>query len=278
MSLAVAHSNTDVRAFRVDIAQDDIDDMQAPRRRDALAHTRERHRRVAGRSTRDHAGRRRALGRRYDWRALEARLNSFPQFLMKIDGLDIHFIHVRSKHDNALPIIITHGWPGSVVEQLKIIGPLTDPTAYGGSAADAFDVVIPSLPGYGFSGKPTEPGKWVPTKIAASVGRTHERLGYSRYVAQGGDWGNAVTETMGLQRPPACWRSARTCRRRFRLRSRARWPRDPLPHKISCPTSAARGSSSTSSTRRVWATPTRWRCGRRRCTASRTRRSAWPPG
>ena len=137
----------------------------------------------------------------YDWRGLEARLNAFPQFLMSIDGLDIHYIHVRSRHDNALPIIITHGWPGSVVEQLKIIGPLADPTAFGGSAADAFDVVIPSLPGYGFSGKPTDPGKWIPTQIARAWAVLMARLGYSRYVAQGGDWGNAVTEVMALQRP-----------------------------------------------------------------------------
>jgi len=137
----------------------------------------------------------------YDWRALEAELNSYPQFLTQIDGLDIHFIHVRSRHDNALPIIITHGWPGSVVEQLKIIGPLTDPTAFGGAAGDAFDVVIPSLPGYGFSAKPTEPAKWIPAKIAGAWAELMARLGYRRYVAQGGDWGNAISELMALQRP-----------------------------------------------------------------------------
>jgi len=137
----------------------------------------------------------------YDWRNVEARLNALPQFITTIDGLDIHFIHVRSKHPNALPVIITHGWPGSIIEQLKVIGPLTDPTAYGGKAEDAFDVVIPSLPGYGFSGKPTTTG-WDPARIARAWAVLMTRLGYTRYVAQGGDWGNAVTETMALQTPP----------------------------------------------------------------------------
>jgi hypothetical protein len=137
----------------------------------------------------------------YDWRRFEARLNDLPQFTTTIDGVDIHFIHVRSKHPNALPIIITHGWPGSFIEQMKIIGPLTDPTAYGGSAADAFDVVIPSLPGHGFSGKPTSLG-WDPVHIARAWTVLMQRLGYTRYVAQGGDWGNAVTEQMALQAPP----------------------------------------------------------------------------
>ncbi|HKF44425.1 MAG TPA: alpha/beta fold hydrolase [Thermoanaerobaculia bacterium] len=137
----------------------------------------------------------------YDWRKCEKRLAALPQFLTKIDGLDIHFIHVRSKHENALPIIITHGWPGSVIEQLKIIEPLTNPTAHGGTAADAFHVVIPSLPGYGFSGKPTAPG-WTPVTIAKAWATLMQRLGYKKYVAQGGDWGNAVSEIMALQQPP----------------------------------------------------------------------------
>jgi pimeloyl-ACP methyl ester carboxylesterase len=136
----------------------------------------------------------------HDWRRAEAKIFSYPNFITNIDGLDIHFIHVRSKHPNALPIIITHGWPGSIIEQLKIIGPLTDPTAFGGTASDAFDVVIPSLPGYGFSGKPTAPG-WDPAHIARAWDVLMKRLGYTRYVAQGGDWGNAVSETMALQRP-----------------------------------------------------------------------------
>jgi pimeloyl-ACP methyl ester carboxylesterase len=137
----------------------------------------------------------------YDWRKVEARLNALPQFVTTIDGLDIHFIHVRSKHPNALPLIITHGWPGSIIEQLKVIGPLTDPTAYGGKAEDSFDVVIPSLPGYGFSGKPTATG-WDPAHVARAWPVLMKRLGYTRFVAQGGDWGNAVTETMALQAPP----------------------------------------------------------------------------
>jgi pimeloyl-ACP methyl ester carboxylesterase len=137
----------------------------------------------------------------YDWRKVEARLNALPQFVTEIDGLDIHFIHVRSQHENALPLIVTHGWPGSVIEQMKIIGPLTNPTAYGASAADAFHLVIPSLPGYGFSGKPTTTG-WDPIRIARAWIVLMQRLGYTRYVAQGGDWGNAVTEQMALLAPP----------------------------------------------------------------------------
>jgi pimeloyl-ACP methyl ester carboxylesterase len=137
----------------------------------------------------------------YDWRKIEARLNALPQFITELDGLDIHFIHVRSKHANALPIIVTHGWPGSIIEQLKIIDPLTNPTAHGGSAADAFDVVIPSLPGYGFSGQPTASG-WDPIRIARAWTTLMKRLGYPRFVAQGGDWGNAITEQMALQAPP----------------------------------------------------------------------------
>ena len=140
-------------------------------------------------------------GTDYDWRKGEGRLKAVPHFVTEIDGLDIHFIHVRSKHENALPIIITHGWPGSVIEQLKIIDPLTNPTAHGGQADDAFDVVIPSLPGYGFSGKPTAPG-WNPVSIAKAWATLMQRLGYTKYVAQGGDWGNAVSEVMALQQPP----------------------------------------------------------------------------
>ena len=137
----------------------------------------------------------------YDWRKMEARLNALPQFTTNIDGVDIHFIHVRSKHPNALPVIVTHGWPGSIIEQLKIIDPLTNPTAHGASASDAFDVVIPSLPGHGFSGQPTTTG-WDPVRIASAWIVLMKRLGYTRYVAQGGDWGNAVTEQMALQTPP----------------------------------------------------------------------------
>jgi pimeloyl-ACP methyl ester carboxylesterase len=137
----------------------------------------------------------------YDWRKCEARLNALPNFITEIDGLDIHFIQVRSKHPDALPVIITHGWPGSPVEQLKIIDPLTDPTAHGGSASDAFDVVIPSMPGYGFSGKPTAPG-WDPEHMARAWTVLMKRLGYTRFVAQGGDWGAFVTNEMAQQAPP----------------------------------------------------------------------------
>jgi pimeloyl-ACP methyl ester carboxylesterase len=137
----------------------------------------------------------------YDWRRAEANLNRYPQFITEIDGLDIHFIHVRSRHPNALPLIVTHGWPGSILEQIKIIEPLTDPTAHGGRASDAFDVIIPSMPGYGFSGKPTETG-WGPERIATAWITLMRRLGYTRFAAQGGDWGAVVTEMIGVQAPP----------------------------------------------------------------------------
>lgn len=137
----------------------------------------------------------------YDWRKVEARLNAVPNFITQIDGLDIHFIHVRSKHENALPLIVTHGWPGSVIEQLKIIEPLTNPTAHGGSASDAFHLVIPSMPGYGFSGKPAATG-WTPERIASAWTILMRRLGYERFVAQGGDWGAVVTDMIGVQAPP----------------------------------------------------------------------------
>jgi pimeloyl-ACP methyl ester carboxylesterase len=139
-------------------------------------------------------------GSDYDWRRAEARLNALPQFTTTIDGVEIHFIHIRSRHPNALPVIISHGWPGSVFEQLKLIGPLTDPTAYGGRAQDAFDVVIPSLPGYGFSARPAGTG-WGPDRIGRAWDILMKRLGYTRYVAQGGDWGSVIVEAMGRQAP-----------------------------------------------------------------------------
>jgi pimeloyl-ACP methyl ester carboxylesterase len=140
-------------------------------------------------------------GTDYDWRTCESKLNALPQYITEIDGLDIHFIHVRSRHEDALPLIVTHGWPGSIIEQLKIIEPLTDPTAHGASASDAFHLVIPSLPGHGFSAKPTSPG-WDPVRIARAWVVLMKRLGYTRFVAQGGDWGAAVTQTMGAQAAP----------------------------------------------------------------------------
>jgi pimeloyl-ACP methyl ester carboxylesterase len=136
----------------------------------------------------------------YDWRNVEARLNAVPNFITEIDGLDIHFIHVRSKHENALPMLVSHGWPGSIIEQLKIVDPLVNPTAHGGTAADAFHIVIPSMPGYGFSGKPTETG-WGPERIARAWDVLMKRLGYTSYVAQGGDWGSVVVDYMGVQAP-----------------------------------------------------------------------------
>src|SRR6187551_2293709 len=137
----------------------------------------------------------------YDWRTAEAKLNALPQFTTEIDGVDIHFIHVKSAHENALPLIMTHGWPGSIIEMLEAVGPLTDPTAHGGRADDAFDLVVPSLPGYGFSGEPTEIG-WNPGRVARAWAELMRRLGYTRYVAQGGDVGALVTDMLGRQAPP----------------------------------------------------------------------------
>jgi pimeloyl-ACP methyl ester carboxylesterase len=193
--------NTDIRPFRSHFSDAELDDL---RRRIASTRWPDRET-VADSSQGVRLATIQQLARywatEYDWRKCEAKLNALPQFLTEIDGLDIHFVHVRSKHPNALPMIVTHGWPGSVVEQLKIIGPLTDPTAYGGTAADAFDVVIPSLPGYGFSGKPTATG-WDPPRIARAWTVLMKRVGYERFVAQGGDWGALVTEQMGAQAPP----------------------------------------------------------------------------
>ena len=189
----------DIRHFQVDVPQEELDDLH---RRVAAVRWPDREL-VDDRSQGVQLATIRALADHWathDWRRVEARLQALPQFVTEIDGVDIHFIHVRSDHDGALPVVVTHGWPGSIIEQLKIIGPLTDPAAHGASAADAFDVVIPSLPGHGFSGKPTERG-WDPIRIARAWVVLMERLGYTRYVAQGGDWGNAVTEQVALLRP-----------------------------------------------------------------------------
>ncbi|MGJ7506399.1 epoxide hydrolase family protein [Variovorax sp. GT1P44] len=197
-----ANSEAAIRPFRVSYPQADLTDL---RRRIKATKWPERET-VTDASQGVQLATTQALARywasnAYDWRKCEARLNAWPQFMTTIDGLDIHFIHVRSTHQNALPLIVTHGWPGSIIEQLKIIGPLTNPTAHGGSASDAFDVVIPSLPGHGFSGKPTATG-WDPVRTARAWVVLMNRLGYTQYVAQGGDWGNAVTEQMALQTPP----------------------------------------------------------------------------
>ena len=196
---SMLEAQTDIRPFHVAIPDADLDDL---RRR--ITQTRWPSKEPVGdrsqgvplttiqqlaRDWKDH-----------DWRAIEARLNALPQFVTEIDGVDIHFLHVRSMHEDALPMIVTHGWPGSIIEQLKIIEPLTDPTSHGAGAADAFDLVIPSLPGHGFSGTPTETG-WDPIRIARAWSELMSRLGYDHYVAQGGDWGNAVTEQLALLKP-----------------------------------------------------------------------------
>jgi pimeloyl-ACP methyl ester carboxylesterase len=196
-----AGANTAVRPFQVGFSEEDLDDL---RRRIEATRWPEREtvdddsQGVPLALMQDLA---RYWATDYDWRNCEARLNALPNFVTEIDGLDIHFIHVRSQHADALPLIVTHGWPGSIIEQLKIIGPLTDPTAHGASAADAFHLVIPSLPGHGFSAKPTTTG-WDPTRIARAWVVLMKRLGYSKFVAQGGDWGAAVTQAMGIQAAP----------------------------------------------------------------------------
>jgi pimeloyl-ACP methyl ester carboxylesterase len=190
----------DARRFHIDVPDDALKDM---RRRIAATNWPEKET-VADDSQGVPLATMQALARHwmtaYDWRRCEARLNALPQFLTEIDGLDIHFIHVRSQHEDALPLVVNHGWPGSVIEQLKIIDRLTDPTSHGGRAADAFHVVIPSMPGYGFSGKPTSPG-WGPERMGRAWAELMRRLGYSHYVAQGGDWGAFVVDQMGLQAP-----------------------------------------------------------------------------
>ncbi|MBC7842062.1 MAG: epoxide hydrolase [Gemmatimonadaceae bacterium] len=199
-SAAPAAGENDVRPFRVNIPEKEIAEL---RRRIAATRwpTREL---VADRSQGVQLETLKALvsywGTEYDWRKAEARLNAYPQFVTKIDGVDIHFIHVKSRHPNAMPLIMTHGWPGSVMELLTVIDPLTNPTAHGGSAQDAFDVVLPSLPGYGFSGEPSEVG-WDSGRIALAWAQLMERLGYTNYVAQGGDVGATVTDAMGRQAP-----------------------------------------------------------------------------
>jgi pimeloyl-ACP methyl ester carboxylesterase len=191
----------EIRPFQVGVLQEDLDDL---RRRLATTRFPEKET-VADQSQGVPLATMRELvrywGNDYDLRRFESRLNAFPQFLTEIDGLDIHFIHVRSQHENALPLIITHGWPGSVIEMLNVVGPLSVPTAHGGDAEDAFDVVVPSIPGYGFSAKPTATG-WDPVHIADAWITLMRRLGYTRFVAQGGDWGAQVTDVMGAKAPP----------------------------------------------------------------------------
>jgi pimeloyl-ACP methyl ester carboxylesterase len=191
---------------------------------------------------------------KHDWRKVEARLNAVPQFITEIDGLEIHFIQVRSKHENALPIIVTHGWPGSIIEQLKIIDPPTNPTAHGAIASDAFDVVIPSLPGYGFSGKPTTTG-WDPARIARAWVVLMKSLGYKRFVAQGGDWGNAVTEQMACWHPRNCSAFTPTWLLLSQPMSLRRSSLATRRHPASPPTKGTRTINSISSISTAWATP-----------------------
>ena len=197
---ALTGESESIRPFRARVPQKAVDDL---RRRLAATRWPDRET-VADRSQGAQLALLRELvrywGGGYDWRKAESKLNAFPQFVTKIDGVDIHFIHVKSRHPNALPLIVTHGWPGSVFEQIKLVAPLTDPTAYGGSASDAFDVVIPSLPGYGFSAQPDEAG-WGSERIGRAWDVLMKRLGYARYVAQGGDWGAGVVQAMGRQAP-----------------------------------------------------------------------------
>jgi pimeloyl-ACP methyl ester carboxylesterase len=191
---------TEIRPFHIEIAEEQIDDL---RRRIGQTRwpTKEL---VADRSQGVQLATLRELARYwetdYDWRKVESKLNALPQFKTEIDGVDIHFIHVKSQHENALPLIMTHGWPGSVIELLETVGPLTDPTAHGGSAEDAFDLVLPSIPGYGFSGEPSEVG-WGPARVAPAWAELMHRLGYTRYVAQGGDVGASITDAMGRLAP-----------------------------------------------------------------------------
>jgi pimeloyl-ACP methyl ester carboxylesterase len=197
---AIATKDNTIRPFKVHVPQEAIDDL---RRRITATRWSDKET-VSDQSQGVQLATMKELvrywGTKYDWRKAEAKLNALPQFVTNIDGLDIHFIHIRSKNANALPLIVTHGWPGSVFEQLKIIAPLTDPTAYGGRPEDAFDLVIPSIPGYGFSGKPTDTG-WNPDHIARAWAELMKRLGYTRYVAQGGDWGSPISSAMARQAP-----------------------------------------------------------------------------
>jgi pimeloyl-ACP methyl ester carboxylesterase len=201
MSSTEIAAGTEIRPFTVEIGQAELDDL-----RSRIAATRwpetetvaDQSQGVQLATIQELA---RYWGTEYDFRRFEARLNALPQFITEIDGLDIHFIHVKSPHENALPLIITHGWPGSVIEMLNVVGPLSDPTAHGGDAEDAFDVVVPSMPGYGFSGKPTATG-WDPVHIAKAWIALMRRLGYTRFVAQGGDWGAQITDVMGAEAPP----------------------------------------------------------------------------
>ena len=210
----------------------------------------------------------------YDWRKVEAKLNALPQFMTEIDGLDIHFIHVRSKHENALPLIVTHGWPGSIIEQMKIIDPLTNPTAHGGNASDAFDLVIPSMPGYGYSGKPTTTG-WDVAHIARAWVVLMKRLGYTKFVAQGGDWGAVIVDMMGLKAAPELLGIHTNMPGIFPVDIDQRLFLGRRRHRVSQPTRRSLTSVCSSYIKRESPTGTRWGCDRRHYTESRTHPSDW---
>ena len=199
-----------VRPFRIDVQQQEIDEL----RRRVLATRWPDKETVSDRSQGVQLGKLRTLveywGAGYDWRKVEATLNALPQFITTIDGLDLQFAHIRSPHDDALPLLMTHGWPGSIIELLKVIDPLTNPTDFGGRAADAFHLVLPTMPGYGFSGNPTTTG-WGPARMASAFHELMVRLGYSRYVSQGGDWGAIISELLAVQAPRGFLASMSTC-------------------------------------------------------------------
>ena len=269
-----------IRPFTVDVPEEELDDLRA-----RIAATRWPEKEtVDDQSQGVQLATMQALARywatEYDWRKCEAKLNAVPHFITEIDGLDIHFIHVRSKHEDALPLIVTHGWPGSVIEQLKIIEPLTNPTAHGASAADAFHVVIPSMPGYGFSGKPTTTG-WGPERIAQCLGGADEapRV-HDRYVAQGGDWGGPIVDLMGVLAPRGIARHphqlAWCCSGRDV--TAAVLSGGPLPAGLRRRGNALVRPAAGLLGDRTSPTPWRWGPVRRRCTEWRIRPSAWPPG
>ena len=273
---AAGGGSTAIRPFHIHVPDSQIADLQRRLDRDALARAGNRRRHQPGCSA---AADLEGVGQLcwtdgYDWRKCETYLNGLPQFVTEVDGLDIHFIHVRSRQANALPIIITHGWPGSIIEQLKVISTLTDPTAHGGVAADAFDVVIPSLPGHGFSGKPSAPG-WDPIRIARAWTVLMARLGYTRYVAQGGDWGNAVTEQMALLTPPGLVGIHTNMPATLPPEiSKALAGTGPAPTGLTGDELQGLGAASTRSGSTGLGTPRRWRTGHRRSARWPTRPSA----
>ena len=278
-SLRAAAGDESIRPFTVNFPEEELADLRRRVAATQLARPGDRHRRIAGRAARDDPEARAATGRRTTTGArCEARLNALPQFITEIDGLDIHFIHVRSKHENALPVIITHGWPGSIIEQLKIIEPLTNPTAHGGTAADAFHVVIPSLPGHGFSGKPTAPG-WTPVTHRPGLGdadaapRLHEIRGAGRRLGQRRLRADGPAAAAGIARHPHQHGGDGSGRHL----EGARVPRG-AARPISAPTSATPGTSSSTSTSNGLGYALEMTTARRRSTASRIRRSGWRPG